>query len=127
MEAAVVVRGDEIVGAAMEYMATDARVPLRALHGSDVAGPSLGAEESVLAAIEAEGATVTRVHGSYDEAVARGAVGGRADRVGHRPRHRLGLFLPVGAAPVQPERFEGIVTFFLDRSDAVPQPEDESN
>jgi AcrR family transcriptional regulator len=29
---------DEIVGAAMEYMATDARVPLRALHGSDVAG-----------------------------------------------------------------------------------------
>jgi TetR/AcrR family transcriptional regulator, lmrAB and yxaGH operons repressor len=29
---------DEIVGAAMEYMATDARVPLRALHGCDVAG-----------------------------------------------------------------------------------------
>ena len=29
---------DEIVGAAMEYMATDARVPLRALRGSDVAG-----------------------------------------------------------------------------------------
>src|SRR4029077_630045 len=29
---------DEIVCAAMEYMATDARVPLRALHGSDVAG-----------------------------------------------------------------------------------------
>src|SRR6201998_2007309 len=29
---------DEIVGAAMEYMATDARAPLRALHGSDVAG-----------------------------------------------------------------------------------------
>ena len=26
------------MGAAMEYMATDARVPLRALHGSDVAG-----------------------------------------------------------------------------------------
>ena len=25
---------NEIVGAAMEYMATDARVPLRALHGS---------------------------------------------------------------------------------------------
>jgi len=29
---------DEIVCAAMEYMATDARVPLRALRGSDVAG-----------------------------------------------------------------------------------------
>ena len=29
---------DEIVGAAMEYMATDGRVPLRALRGSDVAG-----------------------------------------------------------------------------------------
>ncbi len=29
---------DEIVGAAMEYMATDARAPLRALRGSDVAG-----------------------------------------------------------------------------------------
>src|SRR5258708_35337993 len=29
---------DEIVGAAMEYMATDARVPLRALHRCDVAG-----------------------------------------------------------------------------------------
>jgi AcrR family transcriptional regulator len=29
---------DEIVGAAMEYMATDARVPLRALHGCDVSG-----------------------------------------------------------------------------------------
>ena len=32
---------DEIVGAAMEYMATDARVPLRALRGSDVAASSL--------------------------------------------------------------------------------------
>ena len=29
---------EEIVRAAMEYMATDARAPLRALHGSDVAG-----------------------------------------------------------------------------------------
>src|SRR6266849_10007504 len=29
---------DEIVGAAMEYMATDGRIPLRALRGSDVAG-----------------------------------------------------------------------------------------
>lgn len=29
---------DEIVGAAMEYMATDGRVPLQALRGSDVAG-----------------------------------------------------------------------------------------
>ncbi len=29
---------DEIVGAAMEYMATDGRVPLRALRGSDVSG-----------------------------------------------------------------------------------------
>src|SRR5579863_6044797 len=29
---------EEIVGAAMEYMATDARAPLRALRGSDVAG-----------------------------------------------------------------------------------------
>ncbi len=29
---------EEIVGAAMEYMATDARVPLLALRGSDVAG-----------------------------------------------------------------------------------------
>ncbi|WP_422935355.1 TetR/AcrR family transcriptional regulator [Sinomonas sp. P47F7] len=29
---------EEMVGAAMEYMATDARAPLRALEGSDVAG-----------------------------------------------------------------------------------------
>lgn len=33
---------DEIVGAAMDYMATDARVPLRALRGSDVASIIIG-------------------------------------------------------------------------------------